>query len=56
MKSDNFEVILYQSWFSNDRLTIQQKDYDNYRLEIGAESIDELIRLLIEFRMSYSRG
>lgn len=56
MKSDNFEVILYQSWFSNDRLTIQQKDYDSYRLEIGAESIDELIRLLIEFRMSYSRG
>ncbi len=54
MKSDNFEVILYSSWFSNDRLTIQQNDYDSYRLEIGAEKIDELIRLLIEFKLSYN--
>lgn len=54
MKTDNFEIILYESWFSNDKLTIQQNEYNVRRLEIDVNKVDELIHLLIEFKISYN--
>lgn len=55
MKSGNFEVILYSSWLSDDKVTIKQSDYSDYHLEIGMDELDELIHLLLDFRFSYNR-
>lgn len=54
-KSDNFEICLYSSWLSDDKVTIQQSEYSSYRLEIDMDKVDELIHLLLDFRFSYNK-
>lgn len=55
MRSANFEVHLLTSWFSEDRITIQQSDYSDCKLDLTIEQFHELIHTLIDFSMTQGR-